>query len=234
MTCMLSYLFSFLLSNNLCLMLAFPFLTFLWLNTGPVTPEAEISFLLLKQAFQIAPTLGLPDHNNFVLYVDECNGYIVICWHCRTGSPHLSLHSGCRKKAVLAIHDIVRFSPLTLHVSHWLNYNSIFLGLLALTINWCNTLNPAMLLPLPHNGEHYHSCAGTFLWFVRLTRTWKSPNCLIEMTSSIMMVLHIVTPYLSRSHQLCRGRQHLHCLLFSAPSWCACPSSGTHCSHWIL
>lgn len=76
MTCMLSYLFSFLLSNNLC----FPFLTFLWLNTGPVTPEADISFLLLKQALQIAPTLGLPDHNKpFVLYVDECNGYIVIC-----------------------------------------------------------------------------------------------------------------------------------------------------------
>lgn len=36
MTCMLSYLFSFLLSNNLCLMLALPFLTFLWLNSGPV------------------------------------------------------------------------------------------------------------------------------------------------------------------------------------------------------
>lgn len=108
MTCMLSSLFSFLPSNNLCLMFSIPHIS---LAKYRSSEHRRVRSKRFKLTFLITTNLLFSMKMNA-----QCLCTVAAC-----------------EKAVLAIHDIVRFSPLTLHIPHWLNYNSILLGLLVLT-----------------------------------------------------------------------------------------------------
>lgn len=79
------------------------------------------------------------------------------------------------EKAVLASRDIVGYSDLTLLVPHavslilteqktshlsaarWLQYHTVLLDMINVTMKRCSTLNPATLFPLPDDGEK-HNC----------------------------------------------------------------------------
>ncbi|XP_051251059.1 uncharacterized protein LOC127360649 [Dicentrarchus labrax] len=79
------------------------------------------------------------------------------------------------EKALMASRDIVGYSDVTLLVPHtvslilleqktshlstarWLRYHTVLLDMPNVTVKRCTVLNPATLLPLPHEGEE-HDC----------------------------------------------------------------------------
>ncbi|XP_036943207.1 uncharacterized protein LOC119013013 [Acanthopagrus latus] len=157
--------------------------------------DADKAFTDLKLALQSPPTLGLPDCSRpFTQTVDGEGGYMtsvllqdhggrnrpVAYFSSKLDSVAAGLPACLRavaaaEKEVMASHDIVGYSDLTLLVPHavslilleqktshlsaarWLRYNTILLELPNITVKRCTVLNPATLLPTADDGEA-HNC----------------------------------------------------------------------------